>query len=71
MRVIDILQGDNRNQCRQQAKGISPLSYLASTEDFSFFTTRRYRDLRKMYVPGKFSLLEFLLKVSARLIPRR
>ena len=52
-------------------KGISPLSYLASTEDFSFFTTRRYRDLRKMYVPGKFSLLEFLLKVRARLIPRR
>jgi len=52
-------------------KGISPLSYLSSTEDFSFFTTRRYRDLRKMYVPGKFSLLEFLLKVRARLIPKR
>ncbi|MBQ7268266.1 MAG: hypothetical protein IJS62_00215 [Bacteroidales bacterium] len=52
-------------------KGISPLSYLSSTEDFSFFTTRRYRDLRRLYRPGKFSVLEFLLKVRARLLARR
>lgn len=52
-------------------KGISPQSLLVSTEDFTFFTTRRYRDLRRLYVPGRFSILEFLLKVRARLIPRR
>jgi len=48
-------------------KGISRISYLADESDMIFMTTRRYWDLRKGFVPGKFSFLEFLLKVRARL----
>ena len=48
-------------------KGIPELSLLIGKKDMDFRTTRRYKDLKRCYVPGKFSFLEFLLKVKARL----
>lgn len=48
-------------------KGISQISFLSPERDMLFWTTRRYRDLKRSYVPGKFSWLEFVLKVRARL----
>ena len=48
-------------------QGISPFSHLSSESDALFWTTRRYRYIRRHVVPGTFSLLEFLLKVRARL----
>ena len=48
-------------------KGICPVTHLSGETEMPFWTTRRYRDLRRRYIPGKFSFLEFLLKVRARL----
>ena len=48
-------------------KGISNVSMLIGKQDMVFRTTRRYKDLKRSFVPGKFSFLEILLKVKARL----
>ena len=48
-------------------KGISKVSLLIGKQDMGFRTTRRYKDLKRSFVPGQFSFLEFLLKVRARL----
>lgn len=48
-------------------KGLPEVSLLIGQKDMDFRTTRRYKDLKRRFVPGKFSFLEFLLKVRARL----
>ncbi len=48
-------------------KGFPDVTLLIGKRDLDFRNTRRYKDLRRRYVPGKFSFLEFLLKVRARL----
>jgi hypothetical protein len=48
-------------------KGIPEVSLLIGGKDLDFRTTRRYKDLKRRFVPGKFSFLEFLLKIRARL----
>ena len=45
-------------------KGYAPVTQVFAGPDLDFFRTRRYRWLRKGYEPGKFSLLEFILKVK-------
>lgn len=47
--------------------GISEVTQLAYGNDLVFWTTRRYRDLKRRFTPGTFSLLEFFLKIIARL----
>ena len=46
------------------------LTQLFAGEDLYFFRTRRYRALRKGFRRGKFSMLEFLLKVRDHLFGR-
>ena len=48
-------------------KGLPEVSLLIGKQDMDFRTTRRYKDLKRSFVPGKFSFLEFFLKVRARL----
>lgn len=48
-------------------KGLPEVSLLIGQKDMDFRTSRRYKDLKRRFVPGKFSFLEFLLKVRARL----
>lgn len=51
--------------------GFAPYTLVLSGEDLHFLRTRRYRWLRKHFRRGKFSLLEFILKVWDHLFPRR
>ena len=51
-------------------KGFAGLTQLFAGEDLYFFRTRRYRALRKGFRRGKFSMLEFLLKVRDHLFGR-
>lgn len=44
---------------------------FAGNDDLFFFQTRRYRHLRRRFVRGRWSLLEFLLKVKDHLLPCR
>ena len=48
-------------------KGMPEVSLLIGGKELDFRTTRRYKDLKRRFVPGKFSFLEFLLKIRARL----
>lgn len=67
IRACDVLPAEVDAVFSDFCKGISSVSFLASESEMKFWTTRRYRDLRRHFVPGKFSILEFLLKVRARL----
>ena len=48
-------------------KGMPEVSLLIGGKELDFRTTRRYKDLKRSFVPGQFSFLEFLLKIRARL----
>lgn len=48
-------------------KGYAPVTQVFAGEDLHLFRTRRYRWLRSHYAKGKFSLLEFMLKVKDHL----
>ena len=48
-------------------KGYAPVTQVFAGPDLYFFRTRRYRWLRRRYEPGKFSILEFILKVKDHL----
>ena len=50
--------------------GYAPFVRVFAGEDLYFFQTRRYKWLRKKYRPGKFSFLEWLLKVKDHLLKR-
>lgn len=49
-------------------KGFAPVVRVTVGEDLHFFQTRRYRWLRSRFRRGRFSLLEFLLKVKDHLL---
>lgn len=49
-------------------KGFAPVVRVTCGEDLSFFQTRRYRWLRGRYRKGKFSLMEWMLKVKDHLL---
>ena len=48
-------------------KGFPKVSLLIDEYEMLFRTTRRYNDIFRNFVPGKFSFLESLLKLRARL----
>lgn len=52
-------------------KGYAPVTQVFAGDDIYFFRTRRYRWLRRHYVRGKTSLLEWLLKVKDHLVCRK
>lgn len=49
-------------------RGYAPVTQVFAGDDLHLFRTRRYRWLRKHYMRGKWSLVEFLLKVKDHLI---
>lgn len=49
-------------------KGYAPVTQVFAGDDIYLFRTRRYRSLRRSYRPGKWSFLEFLLKVKDHLL---
>ena len=52
-------------------KGYAPVTQVFAGDDLYLFRTRRYRWLRRHYVRGKGSLLEWLLKVKDHLVCRK
>lgn len=52
-------------------KGYAPVTQVFAGDDIYLFRTRRYRWLRRHYVRGKASLLEWLLKVKDHLLCRK
>lgn len=49
-------------------EGYAPVTQVFAGEDLHLFRTRRYRTLRRGYRRGKWSFLEFLLKVKDHLL---
>lgn len=67
MREKGTLTDEVRAVMEDPFAGYAPLTQVFSGDDLYLFRTRRYRWLRRHYAPGKFSLLEWLLKVKDHL----
>lgn len=70
MRSQGALTDEIREVVEDPFAGYAPLTQVFAGDDVYLFRTRRYRWLRRHYVPGGASFLEFLLKVKDHICRR-